>query len=433
VSNIRAVRGMNDILPGETPHWQHLEQTVSRVLSSYGYGEIRLPLVESTRLFQRSIGEVTDIVEKEMYSFDDRNGDSLTLRPEGTAGCVRAAIQQGLLAVPQRLWYAGPMFRYERPQKGRQRQFHQIGVEAFGVATPDMDAEIILLSARIWRQLGLTDSVELQLNSIGSSSARQAYRSALVDYLQQREDALDEDSQRRLHSNPLRILDSKNPQTQSLLDGAPALADYLDEESRDDFARLRELLDAAGQRYVVNDRLVRGLDYYNKTVFEWVTDRLGAQGTVCAGGRYDGLVEQLGGKPTPAVGFAMGMERLVLLLLESTLTVPAGRGVDAYVVAVGEAAQREALAIVEAVRDKLGELVILQHTGAGSFKSQMKKADKSGARLALIWGEDEVSTGTVTVKQLRDQAAQGDTPGQQTVPREHLEATLVAAFADRMV
>jgi histidyl-tRNA synthetase len=424
---------MNDILPGETPHWQHLEQTVSRVLSSYGYGEIRLPLVESTRLFQRSIGEVTDIVEKEMYSFDDRNGDSLTLRPEGTAGCVRAAIQQGLLAVPQRLWYAGPMFRYERPQKGRQRQFHQIGVEAFGVATPDMDAEIILLSARIWRQLGLADSVELQLNSIGSSSARQAYRSALVDYLQQREDALDEDSQRRLHSNPLRILDSKNPQTQSLLDGAPALADYLDEESRDDFARLRELLDAAGQRYVVNDRLVRGLDYYNKTVFEWVTDRLGAQGTVCAGGRYDGLVEQLGGKPTPAVGFAMGMERLVLLLLESALTVPAGRGVDAYVVAVGEAAQREALAIVEAVRDKLGELVILQHTGAGSFKSQMKKADKSGARLALIWGEDEVSTGTVTVKQLRDQAAQGDTPGQQTVPREHLEATLVAAFADRMV
>ena len=432
MSNIRAIRGMNDILPDETPHWQHLEQTVSRVLSSYGYGEIRLPLVESTRLFKRSIGEVTDIVEKEMYSFDDRNGDSLTLRPEGTAGCVRAAIQQGLLGVPQRLWYAGPMFRYERPQKGRQRQFHQIGVEAFGVPTPDMDAEIILLSARIWRQLGLVDSVALQLNSIGSSSARQAYRSALVEYLQQREDALDEDSQRRLHSNPLRILDSKNPQTQALLDGAPALADFLDEESRDDFARLRELLDAAGQRYVVNARLVRGLDYYNKTVFEWVTDRLGAQGTVCAGGRYDGLVEQLGGKPTPAVGFAMGMERLVLLLLESAQAVPAGRGVDAYVVAVGEAAQREALAAVEAVRDKLGELVILQHTGAGSFKSQLKKADKSGARVALIWGEDEVANGKVTIKQLRDQAAQVDNPGQQTVPREHLEATLVAAFADRM-
>lgn len=432
MSNIRAVRGMNDILPDETPHWQHLEQTVSQVLSSYGYGEIRLPLVESTRLFQRSIGEVTDIVEKEMYSFEDRNGDSLTLRPEGTAGCVRAAIQQGLLAVPRRLWYAGPMFRYERPQKGRQRQFHQIGVEAFGVASPDMDAEIILLSARIWRQLGLADGVELQLNSIGGSVARQAYRSALVDYLQQREDALDEDSQRRLHSNPLRILDSKNPQTQALLDGAPALADYLDEESRDDFARLRELLDAAGQRYVVNERLVRGLDYYNKTVFEWVTDRLGAQGTVCAGGRYDGLVEQLGGKSTPAVGFAMGMERLVLLLLESVAAVPAGRGVDAYVVAVGEAAQREALAGVEAVRDKLGELVIVQHTGTGSFKSQMKKADKSGARVALIWGEDEVAAGSVTIKQLRDQAAQADSPGQQTVPREHLEASLVAAFADRM-
>jgi histidyl-tRNA synthetase len=423
---------MNDILPDETPYWQYLEQTVSRVLSSYGYGEIRLPLVESTRLFQRSIGEVTDIVEKEMYSFDDRNGDSLTLRPEGTAGCVRAAIQRGLLGVPQRLWYAGPMFRYERPQKGRQRQFHQIGVEAFGIATPDMDAEIILLSARIWRQLGLSDSVELQLNSIGSSDARRAYRTALVDYLQQREDALDEDSQRRLHSNPLRILDSKNPHTQALLDEAPALADFLDEESREDFARLRELLDAAGQRYVVNSRLVRGLDYYNKTVFEWVTDRLGAQGTVCAGGRYDGLVEQLGGKPTPGVGFAMGMERLVLLLLESAATGPAGRGVDAYVVAVGEAAQREALATVEAVRNKLGELVILQHTGAGSFKSQLKKADKSGARLALIWGEDEVANGSVTVKQLRDQTAQEDSPRQQSVPREHLEATLVAAFADRM-
>ena len=432
MSHIQAVRGMNDILPDDTPHWRLLEQTVSRLLASYGYGEIRLPVVEKTELFRRSIGEVTDIVEREMYSFDDRNGDSLTLRPEGTAGCVRAAIQQGLLGVPQRLWYAGPMFRYERPQKGRQRQFHQIGVEAFGVPTPDMDAEIILLSARIWRQLGLADSVALQLNSIGSSSARQAYRSALVEYLQQREDALDEDSQRRLHSNPLRILDSKNPQTQALLDGAPALADFLDEESRDDFARLRELLDAAGQRYVVNARLVRGLDYYNKTVFEWVTDRLGAQGTVCAGGRYDGLVEQLGGKPTPAVGFAMGMERLVLLLLESAQAVPAGRGVDAYVVAVGEAAQREALAAVEAVRDKLGELVILQHTGAGSFKSQLKKADKSGARVALIWGEDEVANGKVTIKQLRDQAAQVDNPGQQTVPREHLEATLVAAFADRM-
>ncbi len=432
MSNIRAIRGMNDILPDETRHWQWLEQTVNRVLCSYGYGEIRLPLVEYTRLFQRSIGEVTDIVEKEMYSFDDRNGDSLTLRPEGTAGCVRAAIQQGLLAVPQRLWYAGPMFRYERPQKGRQRQFHQIGVEAFGVDSPDMDAEIILLSARLWRQLGLADCVQLQLNSIGSSAARAAYREALVAYLQQRRDALDEDSQRRLDSNPLRILDSKNPQTQALLDDAPALADYLDEESQADFARLLELLDAVGVPYTVNQRLVRGLDYYNKTVFEWVTDRLGAQGTVCAGGRYDGLVEQLGGKPTPAVGFAMGMERLVLLLQEAAAGSAPDRCADAYVVAVGAAAQREALIAVESVRDKLSELTIVQHTGSGSFKSQMKKADKSGARVALIWGEDEVAAGAVTVKQLREQAGQDNTPGQQTVPREHLEATLVAVFADRM-
>ncbi len=317
MSNIRAIRGMNDILPDETPHWRRLEQTVSQLLASYGYGEIRLPVVEQTELFKRSIGEVTDIVEKEMYTFDDRNGDSLTLRPEGTAGCVRAAIQQGLLTVPQRLWYAGPMFRYERPQKGRQRQFHQIGVEAFGIASADMDAELILLCARLWRQLGLADSVELQINSIGSSAARRAYRAALVDYLSAHADALDEDSQRRLHSNPLRILDSKNPRTQALLDAAPALADYLDDEARDDFERLCELLQAAGLAYVVNPRLVRGLDYYNKTVFEWVTERLGAQGTVCAGGRYDGLVEQLGGKSTPAVGFAMGMERLVLLMLET--------------------------------------------------------------------------------------------------------------------
>ena len=284
MSKLTAIRGMNDILPDETPYWQFLEQTVGRVLASYGYGEIRLPVVEKTELFKRSIGEVTDIVEKEMYTFDDRNAESLTLRPEGTAGCVRAAIQQGLLGVPRRLWYGGPMFRYERPQKGRQRQFHQIGVEAFGIATPDMDAELILLSARLWRQLGIDGSVELQLNSIGSAAARRDYRAALVAYLEQHVDALDEDSQRRLHSNPLRILDSKNPATQALLDAAPAMADYLDEESRDDFARLCELLQAAGVPYVVNSRLVRGLDYYNKTVFEWVTDSLGAQGTVCAGG-----------------------------------------------------------------------------------------------------------------------------------------------------
>jgi histidyl-tRNA synthetase len=433
VSNFRSVRGMNDILPDQTPHWQFLEQEISRVLASYGYGEIRLPLVEQTELFQRSIGEVTDIVEKEMYSFDDRNGESLSLRPEGTAGCVRAAIQQGLLGVPQRLWYAGPMFRYERPQKGRQRQFHQIGVEAFGVASPDMDAELILLSARLWQNLGLSDSVELQLNSIGSSAARQLYRDALVSFLQSQLKHLDEDSQRRLQSNPLRILDSKNPQTQAILDGAPALADYLDEESRADFERLCELLQAAGVRYVLNPRLVRGLDYYNKTVFEWVTGRLGAQGTVCGGGRYDGLVEQLGGKSTPAAGFAMGMERLVLLMQEfgASKDLPPVSA-DIFVVTADGAAYRDALETVEALRSRFPGLNIMQHTGGGSFKSQFKKADKSGAIVALVWGEDEVRDGSVTVKQLRSQSAQADWAGQQTVPREQLEATLMTVFADRI-
>ncbi len=431
MSNIRAVRGMNDILPDETPHWRLLEQTVSRLLTGYGYGEIRLPVVEKTELFRRSIGEVTDIVEKEMYTFDDRNGESLTLRPEGTAGCVRAAIEQGLLNVPQRLWYAGPMFRYERPQKGRQRQFQQVGAEAFGVASVEMDAELILITARLWRQLGLAGHVELQINSIGSNAARQAYRAALVEYLEAHHDVLDEDSQRRLHSNPLRILDSKNPQTQTLLDGAPALADYLDDEARADFDRLCELLQAAGLSYVVNPRLVRGLDYYNKTVFEWVTERLGAQGTVCAGGRYDNLVEQLGGKSTPAVGFAMGVERLVLLMLETGAVDAAPRAqTDVYAVAVGEAAYREAVTAVESVRDRLPDLHIVQHTSGGSFKSQLKRADKSGARVALIWGEDEVQAQSVTVKFLRDGAAQGDKSGQQSVPREQLEATLRSVFAD---
>ena len=431
MSHIQAVRGMNDILPDDTPHWRLLEQTVSRLLASYGYGEIRLPVVEKTELFRRSIGEVTDIVEREMYSFDDRNGDSLTLRPEGTAGCVRAAVQQGLLGVPRRLWYAGPMFRYERPQKGRQRQFHQIGVESFGVASPDMDAEHLLLCARLWRALGLGDSVELQINSLGSSAARQAYRSALVSYLEARVDDLEEDSRRRLQSNPLRILDSKVPQTQALLDGAPTMADYLDEESSTDFARLCELLQAAGQDYVVNPRLVRGLDYYNKTVYEWVTTRLGAQGTVCGGGRYDALVEQLGGKPTPAVGFAMGMERLVLLMAETGAIDSADKALaDVYAVAVGEAAQLASLAAIESVRDQLPELAIVQHTGGGNFKNQLKKADRSGARVALIWGEDEVRSQSVTLKFLREEAAQEGKSGQQAVPREQLESTLRAVFAD---
>lgn len=417
---------MNDILPEETSCWHFLERTVAAVLASYGYGEIRLPIVEKTALFKRSIGEVTDIVEKEMYTFDDRNGDSMTLRPEGTAGCVRAAIQQGLLAAPQRLWYAGPMFRYERPQKGRQRQFHQTGVEAFGVATPDMDAELILLSARLWRQLGIADAVHLQLNSIGSASARGAYRAALVEYLQQRVESLDEDSQRRLHANPLRILDSKNPQVQAVLDGGPSLEDYLDDESTAEFAQLCELLRAGGVDFVINRRLVRGLDYYNKTVFEWVTDRLGAQGTICAGGRYDGLVEQLGGRATPAVGMAMGMERLVLLLQEEGV-ITAPPGIDVYVVAVGGDAQRMALSTTEQMRQRQPQLRIVQHTGGGSFKTQMKRADKSGARIALIWGEDEVARQAVTVKALR--AGEGERSGQQTVPLDELDTTLCAALA----
>lgn len=426
MSEITAIRGMNDILPQDTPCWQFLERTVAAVLATYGYGEIRLPVVEKTALFKRSIGEVTDIVEKEMYTFEDRNGDSMTLRPEGTAGCVRAAIQQGMLNTPRRLWYAGPMFRYERPQKGRQRQFHQTGVESFGVATPDADAELILLCARLWRQLGLAHCLQLQLNSIGSAAARNAYRAALVDYLQAHVDALDEDSRRRLHSNPLRILDSKNSAIQAVLDGGPSLQDFLDQDAKADFALLCELLQAGGVTYVINRRLVRGLDYYNKTVFEWVTDRLGAQGTVCAGGRFDGLVEQLGGKATPAVGCAMGMERLVLLLVEQGV-ITATPTVDVYVVAVGSAAQRVALTATERVREEQPRLRIVQHTGGGSFKSQIKKADRSGARVALIWGDDEVAAHAVTIKSLRD--GEGVRSGQRTVPLQDLETTLCAVLA----
>lgn len=423
MSNIRAIRGMNDILPDQTPYWQMLEETVSGLLASYGYGEIRLPLVEQSELFFRGIGEVTDIVEKEMYSFPDRKGDSLSLRPEGTAGCVRAVIQHSMLNTPQRLWYTGPMFRYERPQKGRQRQFHQIGVEAFGIATPDIDAEIILLSARLWRLMGLGDSVQLQLNSIGNSESRTLYKSILMEFLAQHRDQLDEDSQRRLDTNPLRILDSKNADTQALLDGAPSMADYLDEESSADFSRLCELLSAAGVPFTINPRLVRGLDYYNKTVFEWVTDRLGAQGTICAGGRYDGLVEQLGGKATPGVGFAMGMERLVLLLIELGKQQTSQAIADVYAVAVGEESYATALACIEALRDVLPALRIVQHAGGGSFKSQMKKADKSGARVALIWGENEVAAGSVTLKTLRGQS------DQQSLPQTELASALAAALA----
>lgn len=403
---------MHDILPEQTPLWQFFESSIKSILSSYGYSEIRMPVVESTDLFCRSIGEVTDIVEKEMYTFADRNGDSLTLRPEGTASCVRACIQHGLLHnQQQRLWYMGPMFRHERPQKGRYRQFHQIGVETFGIDSADIDAELILISARMWQQLGL-HNIRLELNTLGSSEARSIYRQVLVDYLSQHKDVLDEDSLRRLQTNPLRVLDSKNPEMQAIIEAAPRLMDYLDDESRQHFAQLKAILDAAGVQYRINPRLVRGLDYYCKTVFEWVTDDLGAQGTVCAGGRYDGLVEQLGGRATPAAGFALGIERLLSLLEDAGKTVPPG--CDVFVILQGEQAQIKGLALVEKIRNDLSDLVIQTNCGGGSFKSQMKKADKSAASLALIIGEDEIASDSVTIKYLRE-----DKP-QKTVSQQNL-------------
>jgi histidyl-tRNA synthetase len=397
---------MPDILPEHTPAWQRLEREVAEVLASYAYREIRLPIVEPTELFARSIGEVTDIVEKEMYTFTDRNGDSLTLRPEGTASCVRAVLQHGLLQqLPLRLWYAGPMFRHERPQMGRQRQFHQVGVETFGLDGPDIEAEHLLLTARLWRRLGIDAHVRLEINSLGSSEARGRYRAALVDYLSARVDALDEDSRRRLGTNPLRILDSKDPGTRQLLLEAPALADFLDAESAAHFEGLRALLDGAGLAYRLNSALVRGLDYYGRTVYEWVTDSLGAQGTVCAGGRYDGLVSELGGPATPGVGFAMGIERLVLLMQAAAASAVDGPVPHAYWVLAGEGATDRALATGEALRDALPWLRLQLHCGGGSLKSQMKKADRSGAVLALILADDELAAGEVSVRELRMEGA----------------------------
>ncbi|MTI64468.1 histidine--tRNA ligase [Methylophaga sp.] len=393
---IRSIRGMNDILPDVTPYWQAVEQTLKTVLSGYGYQEIRFPIVEKTELFKRSIGEVTDIVEKEMYTFVDRNGDSLTLRPEGTAGCVRAAMQNGLLNQTQRLWYMGPMFRHERPQKGRYRQFHQVGVEAYGFDGPDIDAEMILMTARLWKALGLT-GVTLQMNSLGSTEARLAYRDQLIKYFEAHQDQLDEDSQRRLYSNPLRILDSKNPDMQAVNEAAPKLIDHLDEESTAHFEALCQTLDKAGIAYEINPRLVRGLDYYGKTVFEWVTDQLGSQGTVCAGGRYDGLVAQLGGKGATAIGFAIGIERLIALL-EATNALPEITQTDAYLVAVGDIAAEQAPILAESLRDAIPGFKLISHCGGGSFKSQFKRADRSGARWTLILGEEEINNETVGVK-----------------------------------
>ena len=400
---LQAVRGMNDILPDEAEFWEMFEDTVRSWLKSYGYRPIRLPIVEPTPLFKRAIGEVTDIVEKEMYSFiDSLNGEALTLRPEGTAGCVRAVIEHNLIArQPQRLYYIGQMFRHERPQKGRYRQFHQVGVEALGHAGPDIDAEMILMGARLWADLGL-DGIELQINSLGQPEERARHRAALVAYLEEHAELLDDDSRRRLHSNPLRILDSKNPALQELCAAAPRLIDFLGPESLLHFEGVQRVLRDAGLHYTVNPRLVRGLDYYNLTVFEWVTDRLGAQGTICAGGRFDGLVEQLGGKPAPACGFAMGVERLIALIRDAG-GEPAGAAPDVYLVHHGEDASRLAFRVAEGLRDQA--IDVLLHCGGGSFKSQMKKADGSGATFAVIIGDDEASTGEAQLKPLREEGA----------------------------
>lgn len=403
---IQAIRGMNDILPEQTPAWQYVESTFRQLMQSYGYQEIRMPIVENTALFKRSIGEVTDIVEKEMYTFDDRNGDSLTLRPEGTASCVRAAMQHGLLHnQTQRLWYTGPMFRHERPQKGRYRQFHQFGVETFGLAGPDIDAELILMSNRLWQLLGMNDDVTLELNSLGSSETRQQYRDMLVKYFEAHLSELDDDSQRRLHTNPLRILDSKNPEMQKLNENAPKLIDHLDDESKQDFETLCSILDDVGVKYKINPRLVRGLDYYSKTVFEWVTDKLGAQGTVCAGGRFDGLVEQLGGKATPAIGFALGLERLIELL-DIPKDILCENNLNVYLVLAGESALSKGMPLAEKWRNEIPEIKLQVNCGGGSIKSQMKKADKSGAELAFILGDDEIEKNVVAIKYLREKKEQ---------------------------
>lgn len=424
-NNIQAIRGMHDILPEQTGQWFAVEQVIRSVLSAYGYQEIRLPLLEKTELFQRSIGEVTDIVEKEMYTFEDRNGESLTLRPEGTAGCLRACLEHGLLHNQvHRLWYQGPMFRHERPQKGRYRQFYQLGVETYGMEGPDIDVEVILLTHRLWQQLGIRDKVELQLNSLGTVEERLQYREHLVAYFSQYSDQLDADSQRRLHTNPLRILDSKNPEMQTIIANAPELLDFLGDESKAHLQVIIDVLDSLEVAYQINPRLVRGLDYYCKTVFEWVTTELGAQGTICAGGRYDGLIAQLGGKENFAVGFAMGMERL-LSLVELASSSQAATVADVYVISVGSLAQTEGLRLAEAVRTALPNLKVLFNAGGGSFKSQFKRADKCGAQFALILGEDEVQQGVIAVKSMRDPAVE-----QQTLSRSAVLSFLQAQFAN---
>jgi histidyl-tRNA synthetase len=400
---IQSIRGMNDLLPSDSATWQQIENVVKSVLNSYGYNEIRTPIVEDTALFKRAVGEVTDIVEKEMYTFNDRNDESVTLRPELTAGCVRAGIEHGLFYnQEQRLWYLGPAFRYEKPQKGRYRQFHQFGVEVFGLEGPNIDAELILLTARFWKALGIEKHTTLELNSIGSVEARANYRNALVNFLEQHKDKLDEDCLRRMYTNPLRVLDSKNPVVQELLNQAPTLFDYLDEESKHHFDGLCHLLDNAGIKYNINQRLVRGLDYYNRTVFEWVTTSLGAQGTVCGGGRYDGLVSQLGGQSTPAVGFAMGVERLVLLVQAVNPSLNRDSSIDIYMISSGdEKAISLAQKMAETLRDGLPNRRIVTNYGTSNFKKQFAKADKLGAKIAVIIGENEIANQSVTIKNLQ--------------------------------
>ncbi len=422
-NKIASIRGMNDWYGEESQVLDYIVKTAEGVLSQYSYQSIRLPIVEKTELFKRSIGEVTDIVEKEMYTFEDRNGDSLTLRPEGTAGCVRAVIQNGLTHNQiQKLYYTGPMFRYERPQKGRYRQFTQFGVEVFGLAEADIDAELIILSAKLWEKLGL-DNLELQINSLGSHQARQDYKVKLVSYLTEHKSSLDEDSLRRLESNPLRILDTKNPDLKEVVEGAPKLIDHLDKESLAHFNLLKSYLEDAGVEYKINTNLVRGLDYYNKTVFEWVSTELGAQGTVCAGGRYDGLVEQIGGKPVPASGFAMGLERLMSLLIDKEL-VPENPVADVFVVAVGEESLRPAMIIAEQIREQFPDLKVQMNCGGGSFKSQFKKADKSGATIALVLAEEEVNKQQVAIKFLREEKPQ------ETTNWSEIDAKVAKIFAN---
>jgi histidyl-tRNA synthetase len=411
-AKIQAIRGMNDILPDQTPSWQFLESICRQVTAQYGYHEIRLPIVEKTALFYRTIGQATDIVEKEMYTFEDRGGESITLRPEGTASCVRAGLEHGLFQQPQRLWYTGPMFRYERPQKGRYRQFHHWGVEAFGIAGPEMDAEHLFMNFQIIKRLGLENHVELQINTLGTQLTRTVYRSKLVEYFKKNASALDEDSLRRLEVNPLRILDSKNPDMQLLIENAPKLLDFVSPEENQHFDKLLSLLKAANIPFRINPRLVRGLDYYDLTVYEWVTTELGAQGTVSAGGRYNRLVEELGGKPTPAVGFALGIERLILLL-EKVRSFE--NELDVFCVCAGEEAMQRAMLIAEKIRTEIPHLKVEVNLTGGSFKSQFKRADKSGAQWALIWGEDELKSNTISIKNLKAEAPQIQVNAEQLI------------------